>query len=140
MKKVLLVLAVFGLLSVVSPVYAADVDGAWLVSRGDNPVAALAMVRVDGGQLLFTYCDYSEALMAAWAPFLGPFDGTNGQLSQVLTSQANGNLSKSMTVTFTLTSATTATLTITSCTNFPQQNNCPSTPEELQPLQLVKIF
>ena len=140
MKKVLLVLALFGLLSVVSPVYAADVDGAWLMSRGDNPVAALAMLKADGGELLVTFCDYSEALMAAWAPFLGPFDGTNGQLSLALTSQANGNLPKSMTVTFTLTSATTATFTVTSCTNFPQQDNCPSTPEEMQPFQLVKIF
>lgn len=140
MKKVLLVLALFGLLSVVSPVYAADVDGAWLVSRSDNPVAALAMLKADGGQLLITYCDYSEALMNAWVAFLGPFDGTNGQLSLVLTSQANGNLPETMTLTFTLTSAATATVTGTSCTNFPQQNNCPTTAAELQPLQLVKIF
>jgi hypothetical protein len=137
MKKVLLVLVLFGLLSAVSPVNAADVDGAWLVSSPFDPTAAVAMLKEDGGLLLATYCDYSNALMRAWLPLLGPFDGTNGQLSLVLTSQANGHLPESLTVAFTLTSETTATVTITSCVDFPQQSNCPPTGLVFN---LVKIF
>ena len=122
MKKVLLVLVLFGLLSVVTTVHAADADGVWICSDQNCPV--VAMSRVNGGAILFTMLDLWGGYMADWWPLFGPFDGTTGQLSLIITSEANGNIAKSFTGTFTLTSPTSASLTLTSCTDYPQQNNC----------------
>jgi hypothetical protein len=123
MKKVLLLLVLFGMLSMVTPVYAADVDGLWAGSDPEgSPV--FAMARENGGLILFTILDYWEGRMAAWIPLAGPFDGTTGNLFLILTSEANGNIAQSLTGTFSLTTPATATLTLTSCTNFPQQDNC----------------
>lgn len=123
MKKVLLILVLFGLLSAVTPAYAGDIDGAWAISS-NNQVMGYAMIRADAGNILVVICDYWQALMADWMPLAGPFDGTTGNLSLIFTSQENGNLPSSLTATFTLTSATTGTITIGSCTNFPGQDNC----------------
>ena len=122
MKRVLMVLVLLGLLLVGASVYAADADGVWICTDQDCPL--VAMSRVNGGAILFTVLDLFEGKMADWIPLFGPFDGTTGQLSLILTSQANGNIPKSMTGTFSLTSPTSATFTGNSCTNFPQQDNC----------------
>ena len=139
MKKVLLLLVMFGMLSAVTPGYAADVDGAWLVSIPSKPIAALAMLRANGGQLLATWCGWDNGNMDFWGAFLGPFDGTNGQISLILTSQAIADrLPQSMTGNFTLTSATTATFTPTSCIDFPGHDDCVGTVGLL--IQFEKLF
>jgi hypothetical protein len=137
MKKVFLVLALFGMLSAVAPAYATDVDGAWLASSAQDPILGLAMIRANGGQLASVLCGWNHGNMSSWGVFLGPFDGTNGQLSLVLTSQGNGLFPQSMTINYSLTSATTATGTVTSCADFPQLSNCPPVGTVFQ---LEKIF
>jgi hypothetical protein len=120
MKKVVLVLVLLALLSTGAVVSAADVDGVWYCSSPD--CSKYAMTRANGGSLLFTVLGYD---LASWVPMYGPFDGTNGYLTLLLTSQAHGGMPQSATAVFTVTSPTSATLTVTSCTDFPQQHNCP---------------
>jgi hypothetical protein len=126
MKKLLsvamLVAMLVVMLAVITPAYAGDVDGLWYSSTPDHQ--SVAMARVNEGYLLFTVMGDFTTNMNFWMPFFGPFDGTTGDLSLILTSEANGNLAQLATLTFRLTSPTTATVTTTSCTNFENQDNC----------------
>ena len=135
MKKLLVVAMLFMMFAVITPAYAGDTDGLWYHPESEG--GFFAMTRANGGYILFTVMDLYEMKMEAWMPFFGPFNGTSGDLSLILTSEANGNIAQSMTATFNLTSPTTATITITSCTSFPQQNNCP---DSSPVFDLVKIF
>lgn len=141
MKKLLsaamLMVSLVVMLGVITPAYAGDADGLWYSPLPDNSGPYLAMTRVNGGSMLFTFLDCWGWRMADWVPLFGSFDGTTGNLSVILTSEANGNMPQSATATFTLTSATTAKLTISSCVNFPNQNNCPP---DGTVLNLTKIF
>lgn len=127
MKKLssvaMLVAMLVAMFAVSTPAYAGDVEGLWYYSAPDGQ--SVAMARVNEGYLLLTIMGNLTSNMDYWMPFFGPFDGTTGNLSLILTSEANGNLPQSSTVTFSLTSPTTATLTVTSCTNFGNQDNCP---------------
>ena len=139
MREALFAATLILLVSVATSTYAADVDGAWSITGMPDPKAqAYAMTKESNGRLLLVWEDNYGGTMGAWMPLIGPFDGTTGNLHLLSTSQANGNLPQAVTCTFTLTSPTTATLTVISCTNFPQQDNCP--PPGSPALTLTKLF
>ncbi|MGE5301206.1 MAG: hypothetical protein ACM3MB_09630 [Acidobacteriota bacterium] len=123
MKKAVVVMMLLGLLAVITPAYAGDVDGLWIfVGASDTSQVSFGMVRENADILLVTIL---TADTLAWIPMYGPFDGTNANLSLLLTSESNGNFPATFTGSFSLTSPTTGAFTTTSCTNFPQQDNCP---------------
>ena len=136
-KAVVVVMMLLGLLAVVTPSYADDVDGLWYYSGSADSSAFAAMIRENAGYMLVTFLDCYEWKLSNWSLMYGPFDGTTGNLSLVLTSEANGNLPQSVNATFSITSPTTAVLTINNCSNFPNQDNCP--PDGTVG-DLVKIF
>jgi hypothetical protein len=136
MKKLLLFGMLFVMLTVITPAYAADADGLWYGSSPDGSTM-LGMTRENSGYLLYTFLDCYEWRLADWFPLFGPFNGTTGNLSLILTSEANGNIPQAVTVIFTMTSSSTATLKVASCTNFATQDNCPP---DGTVLNLTKIF
>jgi len=140
MKKLLsLVLPVVTLVmmfTINTPAYAGDADGLWYgTDYSGGPL--VGMTRENSGFLLYTFLDCYKWTLPDWFPIFGPFDGTTGNLSLLLTSEANGNIPQSLNVTFTLTSPSTSTLTVNSCINFPGQDNCPPNGTVVN---LTKIF
>jgi hypothetical protein len=124
MKKVLVLFVLFGLLSVVTPVFAADVDGVWLLQTNPSALTgddALVTIRANGG---FIFVSFMPLEMNDYIPLFGSFDGTTGTVTELFNQRTfNPNNQpitepESLTVTFTLTSPTTAKVTITSCTDF----------------------
>jgi len=99
--------------------------GVWMAPLpGDDRESILAIANQNGDMLLLTYLDDWNDDMDAWFPFLGPFNGTTGTLSLLLTSSSNGDIPLSATGTFTLTSNNTATFQVKECQNYFGQDNC----------------
>ncbi len=131
MKKVLVLFALFGLLSVVTPVFAADVDGVWLLQTNPSGLTiddALVMVRENGG---FIAVAFMPLEMNDYITLFGPFDGTTGTVTQVFNQRTFDPNNQPITepaglsATITLNPDTTATVKITSCTDFSDVSTCP---------------
>jgi hypothetical protein len=133
----MVVATLFVMLAVITPAYAGDADGLWYASLPDQSGPLFGMIRVNGGYMLLTFLDDWNWQMPDWFPVFGPFDGTTGNLSLLLTNEANGKIPQALNATFRMTSSTTSTITIDSCINFANQDNCPPNGTVLD---LTKIF
>jgi hypothetical protein len=81
MKKLLLVSVLFLLLSVVTPVYAGDVDGLWALIPPDLSLGSFVMLRENSDVLLMTNLELG---LDDWQAFFGPFDNTTAHLTTLV--------------------------------------------------------
>ena len=81
MKKLLVLLVLFVMLSVVTPVYACDVDGLWALIPPDLSLSSFVMLRENSDVLLMTNLELG---MDDWQAFFGPFDGTTAHLTTLV--------------------------------------------------------
>ena len=106
MKKLLVLFALFVMLSVVAPAFAGEVDGLWTLSYSDGHLNELVMARENSGILLLTML---EPDLSTWSAYYGPFDGTTSNMTTLVSSvQVEFSLN--------LTSPTSGVITLTKCT------------------------
>lgn len=92
---------------VITPAYAGDADGLWLLSFPDGTLSAYVMARENAGMILVTNLNPDEK---GWQAYYGTFDGTTSHLTTLV------NLNQQIEATLNLTSPTSGSVTITSCT------------------------
>ena len=145
MKKVLVLFVLFCLVSMVTPVFAADVDGVWLQQTNPSAITAndaLVTIRANGGLIFVSFMPLE---MNDYITLFGSFNGTTGTVTELFNQRTFNPNNKpitepqSVTATFTLTSPTTATVTVTSCTDFSDiaESSCPPPGATFT---IVKIF
>jgi hypothetical protein len=111
MKILLLVAVLFVMLAAVTPAYAGDVDGLWLITRPDQSIT-FAMLRENAGTVLMAVLDPA---MNDWSAFYGTVDGATANLTTLASRWEQLGIS------ITVLSPNSAVGTITSCTSTPSE-------------------